>query len=213
MPFKIKSAVLPILIITIIAFIAQAVFGNSFTAGLSLIGGSIFTRPWTILTHMFMHANMTHIFFNMYALFLFGPLLEHTIGAKRFLLVYLAAGLIAGITAGVFLPAGQLALGASGAIMGMLGVVIILMPNLRLLFFFIIPMPLWLAGIIWAAIDFFGLVAFSGIANLAHLVGLGVGILYGLKLKKKTRRFHKSFVKKSHLGDDDIDEYLKSGRI
>ncbi len=210
---RLRSVVLPIILINIFVFILQMVFGNSLTASISLLGGQVFLRPWTVLTHMFVHANFTHIFFNMYALFLFGPLLEQKIGYKRFLLAYFGAGIIAGIIAGAFLPAGQIALGASGAIMGVLGAVIILMPNLRLLFFFVIPMPLWLAGIIWAAIDFFGVVAFSGIGNIAHLVGLGVGLLYGLTLREKRRTFSKKFSKKAHLDDSDIDEYLKSGRM
>jgi len=210
---KIRSVVIPIVLINILVFVLQMVFGNSFTASISLMGGQVFSRPWTILTHMFAHANLTHIFFNMYALFLFGPLLEQKIGQTRFLITYFGAGIIAGVLASLFLPAGQIALGASGAIMGILGAVIILIPNLRLLFFFLIPMPLWIAGIIWAAIDIFGLFAFSGIGNIAHLVGLGIGLLYGLTLREKRKKFTKKFSKKNYLNQEDIDEYFKSGRI
>ncbi len=53
---------------------------------------SVNFRPWQIVTHMFMHGGFTHIFFNMYALFLFGSILERHWGAKRFLTYYLLCG-------------------------------------------------------------------------------------------------------------------------
>lgn len=50
-------------------------------------------RPWQIVTHMFMHANLMHIFFNMYGLYIFGPALEHYWGPKKFLTYYIVSGL------------------------------------------------------------------------------------------------------------------------
>lgn len=52
-------------------------------------------RIWQLVTHMFMHAGLAHIFFNMFALYMFGSLLEHSIGQKRFLFLYFSAGLAA----------------------------------------------------------------------------------------------------------------------
>jgi len=54
---------------------------------------SVNFRPWQIVTHMFMHGSLMHIFFNMYALFLFGSILERTWGARRFIIYYLLCGL------------------------------------------------------------------------------------------------------------------------
>src|SRR5699024_3397474 len=48
---------------------------------------------WQVITHMFMHANVGHIFFNMFALWMFGSVLEQSIGQKRFLFIYFSAGL------------------------------------------------------------------------------------------------------------------------
>jgi membrane associated rhomboid family serine protease len=210
MKFQIRTAVMPIIGINILFFILQMVLGISFTEAFMLISSDIFTRPWILLTSMFLHGGLNHLFFNMYGLLLFGPILEHRIGAKKFLLIYLISGLIAAFFSSFFYTR---ALGASGAIMGMLGALIILMPNLRLLFLFIIPMPLWVAGIIWILIDSFGIFFPSNIGNIAHLVGIGCGLLFGLYLKKQRKKFNRKFESKTHMDVEDIEEYLKSGKI
>ena len=97
--------------------------------------------------------------------------------------------------------------------MGMLGVLIILMPDLKLLFFFVIPMPLWVAAIAIALIDIFGIFYPTGIGNIAHLVGMATGLLYGLTLKKQRKKFEKKFASKTDLNSEDAEEYLRTGRI
>lgn len=224
--FTINRVVLPLILLNVLTFFAQQILGSSFTNLFILVYGDIFMRPWILITHMFLHGSLAHLFFNMYVLFMFGFLLEQKIGPKRFLLIYLASGILAAIITSALDPilspllAGQAsvgrALGASGAIMGMLGVLIFLMPNLRLLLFFVIPTPLWLAAIAIALIDVFGLFYSSGVGNLAHLSGLVVGLAYGLYLKRIARTFTKVFTTKpsgTHLNDGDIDYYLKNGRL
>jgi uncharacterized protein len=207
---KIKSVVYPIIFINIGVFILQLVLGSWFTDLLVLKQFDIMARPWTLLTSMFLHGGFNHILFNMYVMFMFGPFVEQRIGPKRFLMVYFISGLLAAFVSQFIYPA---ALGASGAIMGMIGVMIILLPKLRILFFFIIPMPLWIAGIVIAVIDIFGVFVPNGTANVAHLVGMGLGLLFGLYYKSKRKKFHKRFHKKKHMDEDDIDEYVRSGRI
>lgn len=207
---RLRNAVIPLIVINIVIFIFQIILGGWFTEMFVLVSKDIFARPWILLTSIFLHANPNHILFNMYALFLFGPLLEQKIGAKRFLIAYLGSGLIASFISGFFYPS---ALGASAAIMGMIGALIILMPKLRLLLFFFIPTPLWMAGIFWALLDVFGVFFPSGVGNIAHLVGMGCGLLYGLALRKEKKKYVKMFSSKSHLDSDDADEYLRSGRI
>ena len=207
---RFKTAVMPLIGINLLFFILQVVLGDGFTQVFVLIGKDVFTRPWILLTSMFLHGGFNHIFFNMYALFLFGPMLEHRIGAKRFLIVYLGSGLIAGFLSSFVYTA---ALGASGAIMGMIGALIIVMPHLRLLFFFFIPMPLWIAGIVWAFLDAIGVFYPSGVGNVAHLVGMGAGLLYGLHLKQKKQQYDVTFKSKTHMDVEDLEEYFKTGRI
>ncbi len=213
MKIEIKTAVKPIIIANILFFILQVILGRmgiNFTEAFMLISSDIFSRPWILLTSMFLHGGLNHILFNMYALILFGPLLEYKIGAKKFLFIYLLSGIVAAFFSSFFYTR---ALGASGAIMGMLGAIIILMPNLRLLFLFFIPMPLWIAGVIWILIDFFGIFMPSNIANIAHLVGIACGLLFGLYLKRQRKQYNKKFTSKTHMDVKDMEEYLKTGII
>lgn len=218
-----KNVTLKLIGVSIVVFILQLILPN-FTETFLLVGSDILTRPWILITSMFMHASFNHIFFNMYALLLFGPLIEAKIGSKRFLYFYLISGLLAAIGYGIINPA-QPALGASGAIMGVIGMTIMLLPNLKILLFFIIPMSMRTAGIIFAAIDIFGLFnPGSGVANLAHLIGLAAGLALGKYLlsQKKSfeERFHRPKKKSSNpndvvieLNDNDVNDYLKNGRL
>ena len=138
-------------------------------------------KPYQLVTHMFAHANFMHILFNMYGLWVFGTVLERSWGPKRFLIFYLACGLAAGI-AQTLLVHDSAAIGASGAIMGLLGAFGYLFPNTQ---FFIIPIPFpikakYLVAIV-AAIDIFGGFHPGGADNIAHFAHLG-GLVMGLLL-------------------------------
>lgn len=210
MEFQFRTAIFPIFTINIVFFLFQLVLGNKFTEAFMLISNDIFSRPYIILTYMFLHGGFYHLLLNMYVLLMFGTLVEQRIGTRNFLAVYFASGIIAALLSSIFYSR---ALGASGAIAGILGVLIILMPELTILFFFIAPMPLWMFGIIYILIETFGIFVPSGVGHIAHLVGLACGLLYGLHLKNKSRKFHKKFSSKKHLEQDDINEYLRTGRI
>ena len=203
---------IPILIgVNIIFFIIQLLgeFGDVFTNNLMLVPGDFFARPWMLLTSMFLHGSVIHLLFNMYVLFMFGTLLEGKLGRARFLFVYFLTGLAASLAYILF--SSNPALGASGAIMGVLGVITVLMPDLRVLFFFAIPMSLRTAAIIIVIMEVIGFM--PGIAHVAHLGGFFAGILYGLTLKKEKKTYQKKFSNKKHLDEKDIEEFLRSGRI
>lgn len=210
MKLQFKNITISLILINVIAFLLQNVLGDGFTEQFILQSSDIWTRPWILLTSMFLHATPWHLAFNMYALFIFGPLLEERIGSKRFLTLYLVSGLLAGFISSFFYAR---ALGASGALMGIIGAVIMIMPTLTVLLYFFIPMPLWVAGIVIALMDAFGILFPSGVGNIAHLVGMAVGLLYGYTLRAHKQKFNRKFTSKRHLGKDDLDEYLKSGRI
>lgn len=184
--------VLNLIIINVIVFVAQMVFDKS---GYDVTGGnnlgwltsriglwSVDTglfKPYQLVTHMFAHGGFLHILFNMYALWLFGAALERLWGPKRFLIFYLVCGLAAGVTEMFLVPVG-FAIGASGAVMGLLGAFAYTFPNIE---FFILPIPFPIKAkylaIIYAAIDLFG--QFSGfggnVAHFAHLGGLAMGLI------------------------------------
>ena len=210
MKIEFKNAVIPLFALNIFFFILQVTLGDNFTNSYMLISSDIFSRPWIVVTYMFLHGGIYHLLLNMYVLLMFGSLLEERIGTRRFLFIYLVSGIIAAILSSFFYGR---ALGASGAISGILGVLIILMPDLTLLFFFVVPMPLWIFGIIYVLIETFGIFVPSGIGHIAHLVGLAIGLGYGLTLKKEKRTYYKKFSSKKHLDTDDIEEYLRTGKI
>lgn len=213
-----------LLIINIGMFLLQIILGDTFTRLLVLTPSEVLIKPWTLITSMFLHGSPGHLLFNMYALLIFGGLIEQRIGSKRFLLAYMIGGIFAGLLYSTFSTIS--ALGASGAIMTILGLAIMLLPDLKVLFFFVIPMSLRTAGIIFAAIDILGLFnPESGIAHLAHLGGLAIGLIYGYYLIKKRNNFAKKFFKAPirpkrnnkentiEMTDEDIEEYLRNGRI
>jgi membrane associated rhomboid family serine protease len=158
---------------------------------------------WTLLTSMFMHGNFTHLFVNMISLFFLGNFLERLIGRKRFFWLYMLSGLFAGlmfVVLAFYFGQGDLgvrifgspeiyAVGASGAIFALGGLLAVLTPKLRVYVFFIIPMQMWFAMVVlllvlWAASISAGL----PFGNTAHFGGLIVGVAYGFYLKKKYKR-------------------------
>jgi hypothetical protein len=170
-----------IIAICAVAFFMQMALPEWFTNALVLKSQSLLAQPWTLFTYMFLHASPIHIFFNMLMLFFFGPLLERQIGSGRFLGVYAASGVLAGL-AQVLLFGGAV-IGASAAIFGVMGTLAMLMPDLRIYFYFV-PMKLIFAILIFAAIDILFMGSGDQVAHLAHLVGLAFGLIFGYVLKK-----------------------------
>ncbi len=208
------SALIPIIVINVIVFLVQVLapsVGFDFTRTFALKQWDLFSAPYTLITSMFMHGGGFHLFINMFILYMFGGLLEQRIGTRRFVIIYFTAGILAAVASNFIYP---MAIGASGAVMGIVGVVIILMPNLRVLFFFIVPMPLWIAGILITLIELVGAFGtFGQVANVAHLVGMATGLAYGYTLRDQKKKFKRKFEGMTHLGSEDIEDYLKRGRL
>jgi len=209
---KLKRVALTIVGINVAVYLIQMFAGTWFTDMFMLSSAVVLTEPWRLITSMFLHslANPFHILFNMFVLFFFGPLVEERIGSNRFLGLYLVAGILASIAATFFYP---FALGASGAIMGVLGVAVMLMPHMKVLLWGIVPMSLRTLIILFVVFDIFNTFAATNIATMAHFAGLATGIVYGLKLRKRKKTFSKKFEQKFELDDEDMEEYLRSGRI
>lgn len=208
--YGMKGAAIKILLVTIGVYILQT-FIPGLTSNFMLVSADLLERPWTIVTSMFLHSpsNVFHLIFNMFMLFFFGPIVESRIGTKRFLILYFGAGILSGLFASLFYAA---ALGASGALMGVLGVAVILMPDLRVLLWGIVPMTLRNLAILFVVLDIFNTFASTNIATMAHFAGLATGLVYGYRLKKTQKKFRKRF-NKTELDENDIQEYLRSGRI
>ncbi|HUR62073.1 MAG TPA: rhomboid family intramembrane serine protease [Candidatus Thermoplasmatota archaeon] len=150
-------------------------------------------RPWTLVTSTMAHSlsGLTHLLFNGLFLFFFGPLVERILGSRRFAVLFFAAGAVSGVVqvhlADAFGNGGG-ALGASGALMALFGVVMVLLPRERIYVYGVVPVPMWLAGIGYAALDLVGAFnPYSGIGNFAHLCGMAIGLAYGAWMRQDMR--------------------------
>jgi membrane associated rhomboid family serine protease len=192
---KFKFYAIKLSAIIFLIFLAQ-VFFSGFTDFLVLNQFS-WSQPWRFVSSIFLHANAAHLVLNLFALMLFGSILETLIGGKRMLFVFFTTGILANLISVNFYSS---SLGASGAIFGILGTLVILRP-LMVVWAFGMPMPMFIAGIIWAAADLLGAYGFlvgnpiDSTGNIAHLSGMFFGLLFGLlyqKLIRRTRRINVS---------------------
>lgn len=136
-------------------------------------------RPWTLVTYMFLHGSMGHLFFNMLGLFFFGPRLETRLGTKGFLWLYFLSGIGGALFQTVFATAAVM-VGASGAIYGLLAACAYFWPRERILVMFVLPMEIWLAVSLYVFYSLYagmGNVA-GGVAHFAHLGGAAIGFGY-----------------------------------
>ena len=174
---RISPVIKNILIINVIVFIvqnfyeAQGVDLTDYGALWGFQSGNF--KVWQLVTHMFMHGNFMHIFFNMYALYMFGIRLEYSLDSKRFLQLYLISGLVAGSLQMLISPYVP-SIGASGAVMGVLAAFAYLFPNTQLIIFPIfIPIKAKYAVAAMVAIDLFSGIAGRPEDNVAHWAHLG----------------------------------------
>jgi uncharacterized protein len=134
---------------------------------------------WRIVTSIFLHGGVAHLLYNLFALALFGIILERIIGSRRFLLVFFFSGILANIVSVNFYES---SLGASGAIYGILGCLAVIRP-MMMVWVFGIPMPMFIAAILWVGGSILGIFIPSNIGDIAHLSGIVVGFLAGLFLR------------------------------
>ena len=195
---KTTPIVLNLIIINALVFVAQMVLDK--TTGLTNYIAlysyqSDLFKPYQLVTHMFAHGGFMHILFNMYALWMFGSVLERVWGPKKFLIFYLVCGLAAGLAQMFTMDVNGSAVGASGAIMGLLAAFAYLFPDTK---FYILPFPFPIKAkfmvAIYAAIDLFGGLhpgAADNIAHFAHLGGMVMGfILVIIWGKSNTKTFY-----------------------
>lgn len=186
--FQTPPVVKNLLVINILVFMAQALLpvGHRIQEFGALWLGFPWFRTYQYFTYMFLHANLEHLFFNMFALWMFGRTLEWELGSKRFLTYYVACGIGAAFVQYlVAVVLGELPLqliGASGAVMGLLLAFGVMHPNATIVLL-IPPIPMkvkWFV-IIYAVIELFMGVRGTGqVAHFAHIGGMlwGLGLLY-----------------------------------
>ena len=139
---------------------------------------------YRLLTSGLVHGGWGHLFFNMLALLMFGRVLERMLGTREFLLFYFLCGILGGVVSYVFylIQGAQLmvVMGASGSIYAMLFLSAVLFPTSRVLLFFIIPMKMPYAVLLYIAIEVFSMVygLSEGVAHLIHLSCVAIAWLY-----------------------------------
>ena len=210
-----------LLIINGVFFLAtiamEMVWGIDLTdmLGLHYIGASDF-RPFQLVTYMFMHGSFAHLFFNMFALWMFGNTLENYWGGKRFLLFSFVCGIGAGLTQELvqyiqYITTLQgydnvnmgntivsmdeylnlmTTVGASGAVYGILLAFGMMFPNSRIYLYFAIPIKAKWFVLFYGILELIS--GFTSIDNVAHFAHVG-GMLFGLVLilywKKKGKLY------------------------
>lgn len=182
-------------LVLILVFAIQAIFPafeNNFT-----LTSQAFYQPWRFVTSIFLHASIPHLLLNLFALLIFGLILEKIIGSKRFLIVFLTTGILANLVSVFFYP---LSLGASGAIMGIIGTLAVIRPMMMVWAFGII-IPMFIAAIIYVIIDYIGIFMPDNIGHIAHLSGIFFGIIFGIIF----RQFHEQRRKRHNI---HIPEHL-----
>ncbi len=138
--------------------------------------------PWQLLTYMFMHGGFWHLFFNMFALWMFGMELENVWGSRKFFWYYLLCGVGAGVTHLFVSPLiGQAAptIGASGAIYGVLIAFGMLFPERPIYIYFLLPIRAKYFVALYIGLElFYGVTGTAdGVAHFAHLGGAAVGFI------------------------------------
>lgn len=154
--------------------------------------GSPLFHSYQYITYMFLHGGFGHLFFNMFALWMFGRTLEYELGSRRFIIYYMVCGvgaaLIQMLVAWLTGETDIVLIGASGAVMGVLLAFGVMHPN-EVLIMFPIPVPVkakWFV-IGYAALElFYGATGrAAGIAHFAHVGGMLWGYLLLLYWKRK----------------------------
>lgn len=184
MPSALPPATRAIIAINVVAFLLQQAYGNSMVALFALwpLGSPLF-HPWQLITYAFLHGNLAHIFFNMFALFMFGRALEYFWGSRRFTIFYLACVIAAAATqllTASLVGSMEATLGASGGVFGLLLAFAMYFPHQRItLLFPPIPMPAWLFVTLYGVLELvLGVTnTQAGVAHFAHLGGMLGGAL------------------------------------
>lgn len=179
--------VLSLLALLLTVFLLQ-IYGPIDTYTWALVPGRLRDEgdTWTLLTSMFMHGSWAHILANAYFLYIFGDNVEHLFGRVRFVLFFLAAGLLGGLvqawlTTKTALPV----VGASGSIAGVLAAYLWAFPRQRLfqvILWVQVKIPVWVYLLVWVGfhlvMGLFGTgEGAEGVAWFSHLGGFGLGLL------------------------------------
>ena len=176
-----------IVAVTVLVYVVlESVYPNSLSGFELYPSQSGQFKIWQLFSHMFLHGSVTHLAFNMIGLWSFGRVLERVWGGQRFLYFYLICGVCAGIAQLIVTEPYSVAVGASGALYGVLVAFALLFPNFKIMLIFLpVPIPAKYFVPVLLLIDLSA--GLTGIAifgqNIAHFAHLG-GAMAGFVLVK-----------------------------
>lgn len=146
--------------------------------------GQFLYKPWGIITSIFSHFGILHLFFNMLMLYFSGKMFQQFFSSNRLLAVYILAGLLGGVVeilAHTFLPGlaklGEVVVGASGSIMGIFIALAFYKPKMPISLFGQFQFPIIYLGLFFLVFNFISLGLNDGTAHFAHLGGAVIGII------------------------------------
>ena len=165
-------------------------------------------EPWTIVTYMFLHGSISHILFNMIALYFFGPRVEERTGSRNFAILYFLSG-FSGALLSVFFAPGAALIGASAGVFGIMMAFAHYWPDALIHIWGIIPVPARMLVIITTLMAlFFIRTGFqSGVAHFAHLGGYAGAWLYLKWLDRRRGAFRRAAVAPPPEADKRISSY------
>ena len=165
---------------------------------------------WRFVSAIFLHGSAVHLIYNLFALLLFGLILEKLIGSRNFLIVFFASGIVGNLIGVNFYSS---SLGASGAIYGIIGCITLVNP-MMMVWAFGLLVPMFVAASLWVIGDIMGVFGFGGadVGYIAHLSGVLIGIVFGLVFRVLYKK-KKTYSEKVEIPDDYIksweETYLK----
>lgn len=184
------SPTIVIIILCTLSFFLEMIptIGYFYVSAFQFDPNFLVTRPWTLVTYMFLHTSLLHLLFNMLVLYFFGTALETRAGNRQLLAIFFTSGILSAIgytflSGPIFSISPGPMIGASGAIYGVFAALTMLEPDIRVYVYFI-PMKLKHALVLFALFDFLMAGSSDMIAHTAHLSGLFVGLYMGLRIKK-----------------------------
>jgi membrane associated rhomboid family serine protease len=171
-----------LLIANVAVFVLQYFFGSWLDVFALWPPGSGGFRPWQLLTYGFLHGGLTHLLFNMFALWMFGSEIERLFGSRRYLTYYLTCVVGAALMHLIVVSAAGMApvpaVGASGGVFGLLLAFGMAWPHRKVMLLFPpIPMPAWLFVTLYGVLELYlGITQTAqGVAHFAHLGGMATG--------------------------------------
>ena len=171
--------------ICILGFLLTAFFIEdraAFVADYGFSGENLLTKPWVLITSIFLHADIVHLLSNLFILIFFGIAVEAELGRKMLIIFFLGA--VAGDLLSLLIyPFDSISIGASAGIFALIGVGMLVRPFDFSFYPFIMPIPLAFLGILYAVYNVYGFIMepASQISYIAHFGGLGVGMYYGFR--------------------------------